>query len=268
MEPKSRIELLLFKMSILRILRVFLASMSLIAGWFCSIGHAQQIPSNYRLLYEEDFEGEVFMEDFVTSDPEAWRIGEGKEGKALELHGKSSYDPPFRSPHKIAFIKGKKFGSFILEAELQQTGEEYGHRDLCIFFGLKDPSNFYYVHMASSADPNAHNIFLVNDAPRTSIATNTTVGVNWGSHGEWHKMRLERNIETGMIRLFFDDMDTPIMEAEDEHFKYGHIGFGSFDDFGKFDNIRIWGPELGPEKEGFFIKILQWTAVNKVKIPN
>ena len=170
----------------------------------------------------------------------------------MELFGKSEYDPRVRSPHNIAVIKGKKFGSFILEAELQQTGEEYGHRDLCIFFGLKDPSNFYYVHMASSADSHAHNIFLVNDAPRTNIANRTTEGVNWGTNEDWHKVRLERNIETGLIRLFFDDMNTPVMETEDKHFDYGHIGFGSFDDVGKFDNIRIWGPELAPEKEGLF----------------
>ena len=236
----------------MRIKSVFFVSLSLIAGCFFSIVHAQQIPANYQLLYEEDFQDEAPMENFIASDARAWRIGEGKEGKALELFGKSRYDPRVRSPYNIAFIKGKKFGSFILEAELQQTGKEYDHRDLCIFFGLKDPSNFYYVHIASRADPNAHNILLVNDAPRINIANTTTDGVDWGTREEWHKVRLERNIETGIIKFFFDDMEVPIMEAEDKHFDYGHIGFGSFDDFGKFDNIKIWGPGLAPEKKSFF----------------
>jgi hypothetical protein len=157
-----------------------------------------------------------------------------------------------RSPLNIAFIKGKKFGNFILEADLQQTGKEYGHRDLCLFFGLKDPSNFYYTHMASNADPNAHNIFLVNDAPRTNIASRTTEGIDWGATEDWHKVRLERNIESGIIRVFVNDMINPLMEAEDKHFDFGYIGFGSFDDTGKIDNIKIWGPSLAPEKEGFF----------------
>jgi len=213
---------------------------------------AQHIPEDYRLVYEEDFQNENTLKNFVATDKRAWRIGEGKEGKALELFGKSDYEPRVRSPHNIIFIKGKKFGSFILEAELQQTGKEYGHRDLCLFFGLKDPSNFYYVHMASQADPNAHNVFLVNDAPRTNIATTTTEGVNWGTNQDWHKVRLERNIETGTVKLFFNDMTTPVMEAEDKHFDYGYIGFGSFDDTGKFDNIKIWGSNLETEKEGFF----------------
>lgn len=236
----------------MKTVRTFLPFVVVVTCFFCSIAYSQQIPADYRLLYEEDFQEENTLENFVATDERAWRIGDGKEGKALELFGKSDYDPRVRSPHNIAFIKGKKLGSFILEAELQQTGEEYGHRDLCIFFGLKDPSNFYYVHMASKADPNAHNIFLVNDAPRTNIATKTTEGINWGTNEEWHKVRLERNIETGTIKLFFDDMTTPVMEAEDTHFDFGYIGFGSFDDTGKFDNIKIWGPNFAPEKDGFF----------------
>lgn len=232
--------------------RTFFAFVGIVTCCFWSIAYSQQIPADYDLLYEEDFEGGTSLREFVATDERAWRIGEGKDGKALELFGKSDYSPRVRSPHNIAFIKAKKFGSFILEAELQQTGEEYGHRDLCLYFGLKDPSNFYYVHMASKADPNAHNIFLVNDAPRKNIATTTTEGIDWGTNKEWHKVRLERNVETGIIKLFFDDMTTPIMETEDKHFDFGYIGFGSFDDSGKFDNIKIWGPNPAPEKEGFF----------------
>ncbi len=84
-----------------------------------------------------------------------------------------------------------------------------------------DPSNFYYSHMATSADQKIHNIFLVNDAPRTNIAARTTEGVDWGTTKQWHKIRLERNIESGSIRVFITDMTTPAMEAEDIHFDLG-----------------------------------------------
>ena len=213
---------------------------------------AQEIPQDYKLVYEEDFEGDVSLNDFGITDPTAWRITQGKEGQGLELYGESNYEPRVRSPRNIAYIKNKKLGSFILEADLQQTGKEYGHRDLCLFFGIKDSSNFYYVHMASNADPNAHNIFLVNDAPRTNIATKTTEGIDWGATNEWHKIRLERDIKKGTVKVFFDDMQKPIMEADDKHFDYGYAGFGSFDDSGKIDNIKIWAPSLAPKKERFF----------------
>ena len=34
----------------------------------------------------------------------------------------------------------------------------------------------------------------------------------------------------------------PIMTAEDANFGSGWVGFGSFDDTGKVDNVRIWAP--------------------------
>ena len=52
--------------------------------------------------------------------------------------------------------------------------------------------------MDAGAGKNAHNIFIVNDKPRTNIATKTTRGVNWGKACD------------GAIRVFFDDMTTPI----------------------------------------------------------
>ena len=139
-----------------------------------------------------------------------------------------------------------------MEVNLAQTGREYGHRDMCLFFGMKDASNFYYVHIATKADPHAHNIFLVNDEPRVAIAEKTTEGIEWGKVGEWQKIRIERRVEEGSIKVYFDDMTTPIMEATDTHFGDGYIGFGSFDDTGMVDNIKIWGPKTSEAKYGFF----------------
>ncbi|MDH3650486.1 MAG: hypothetical protein OEQ53_12445, partial [Saprospiraceae bacterium] len=75
---------------------------------------------------------------------------------------------------------------------------------------------------------------------------------DWGATNSWHKVRIERNIREGNIKVYFDNMQVPVMEATDTHFEFGHIGFGSFDDTGRFDNIRIWAPALTPEKATFF----------------
>jgi hypothetical protein len=211
------------------------------------------LPAGYTLLYEQDFASEAALKDFTFSDPAAWRwSGEaGGRGGALELHQQSRYTPRVRSPVNLALLTGKQFGDFVLEVDLVQTGKEYGHRDMCLFFGVKDPANFYYVHLATKADPNAHNIFLVNDAPRTNIAQRTTAGVNWGLD-VWHRVRLERTLADGAIRVFFDDLAEPVMVTTDKHFDYGLLGFGSFDDTGKVARIRVWGPGLAPERKGFF----------------
>ena len=209
------------------------------------------IPVGYRLAYEQKFESASALQDFRFTDPAAWRFAMTNGSTALELVKQSKYAPIVRSPVNIALIADKVFGDFVLDVDLIQTGKEYGHRDMCLFFGFQNPTNFYYAHIATAADKNAHNIFLVKDAPRTNIAKETTKGVNWGL-GVWHHVRLERKASDGSIKVYFDDMSKPIIVAEDKSFVSGHIGFGSFDDTGMIDNIRVWAPGVETKKTLFF----------------
>ena len=185
------------------------------------------------------------------TDPAAWILAPGNPRGALELKAQSNYQPAVRSPANIALIANRQFGDFILECDLLQSGKEYGHRDMCLFFGFQNPTNFYYVHIATAADDHAHNIFIVQNAPRTKIARETTSGVNWGLE-VWHRVRLERRVADGTIKVWFDDFTQPIMSAEDKTFGSGAIGFGSFDDTGRAANIRVWAPSMQRTPTGFF----------------
>ncbi|MEW6302301.1 MAG: hypothetical protein AB1705_02445 [Verrucomicrobiota bacterium] len=211
-----------------------------------------RVPKGFKLLYEQDFESASALDEFVFTDPKAWRLAKDDKGNSsLELFSKSKYEPKHRSPFNIAVIADKMFGDFILEVDLLSTKAPYGHQDMCVFFGMQEPLKFYYNHIAVAADPNAHNIFIVNDAPRKNFASKTTKGITWGLN-EWHKVRLERDTKSGTIKSFFDDLNEPIMLAEDKTFTSGYIGFGSFDDVGKIDNIRIWGPSAETKRIGFY----------------
>lgn len=215
-------------------------------------GQKSTIPENYQLVYSQSFENPQAIQDFVMTDPSAWKINKMDGQHTLELFGKSNYESRVRSPFNIAVLESVLLGDFVLEVKLAQSGREYGHRDLCLFFGIQSPTNFYYTHIASVADQNANNVFIVNDEPRTNIATKTTAGTDWGKTNSWHTARIERNSQTGAIRVYFDDWDQPIMEANDLHFPSGKIGFGSFDDTGQFDEIKIWAPTVLKQKPGFF----------------
>jgi len=57
-------------------------------------------------------------------------------------------------------------------------------------------------------------------------------------------VRIKRCTASGSIEVFFDDMEKPVMRAEDKTFLVGSIGLGSFDDVGHFDNVRVWGEAL------------------------
>ena len=179
------------------------------------------------------------LDAWTMTDPTAWKIEQEDGDGKLSLFGKSDYSPAVRSPHNIARVKDVIVTDFVLDVDAKQTGKEYGHRDLCFFFGYQDPSHFYYVHLATKADDHANSIFLVNDAPRVSIAQKRTNGTDWADG--YHHIRIERDTTSGTIKVFFNDMDSPVMETVDKTFLYGSVGVGSFDDTGNFDNFTIHG---------------------------
>jgi hypothetical protein len=186
--------------------------------------------------FSDDFESG--LANWEMTDPKAWEIVENSAGnRSLGLVRASDYEPAVRSPLNIALVKDREFGSFELTVNMKQTGREYGHRDLCLFFGHQDPSHFYYVHLASTADAHANSIFLVNGAPRVSIAATRTDGTKWDD--QYHTVRIVRDAESGSIRVYFDDMTAPVMTATDKTFTTGRVGVGSFDDVGEFDDFVV-----------------------------
>lgn len=209
---------------------------------------AQETPAPEKsalpLVFESDFSTDLAA--WTMTDPNAWTIvKEAGDGK-LSLHGKSDYEPPVRSPLNIARVTDLTVTDFVLDVDAKQTGREYGHRDLCFFFGYQDPAHFYYVHLATVADPHANSIFLVNGEPRVSIAQKRTDGTDWAEG--YHHIRITRDTESGAIKVYFNDMASPVMETVDKTFLHGGIGLGSFDDTGNFDNITIHGTVYQPSE--------------------
>ncbi len=168
---------------------------------------------------------------FDLTDADAFRI----RGGEVELVAEADYAPPHRSPRAIALLDGTEYRSFTLDLEMMQTGREYGHRDLCLFFGFESAERFYYVHLATTPDPRAHNVFLVDGAARRNLIPARDRGVDWGQE-KWHHVRLVRDVDAGAVRVYFDDMLVPVLEAEDRTIEWGRLGFGSFDDTGRFKN--------------------------------
>ena len=191
-------------------------------------------------LFNADFE-DGRLDGWEATDPNAWRVESGRGGKVLALFGKSNYRAKVRSPYNINLVKDVVVGSFELKLKMLSTTKDYGHRDLCLFFGHQDASHFYYVHVANKSDPYANSIFIVDGKDRTSIAKTRTEGTKWDE--KWHTVRLVRDVKKGTIEVFFDDWAEPIMTAVDYRFKWGKVGVGSFDDTGQFDDVQLWATE-------------------------
>lgn len=190
----------------------------------------------------------VFRDDFEMGDPATrWEPSDAKAWKLIEQNGNKVWSQfqhivtqtPVRSPFNRSVAKDVVVGSCVLDVKLQSTARDYPHRSLCLFFGYQDPAHLYYVHLGQKTDDNANQIFIVNNAPRTKISTKTTDGTKWDN--EWHHVRVVRDVDSGKIEVFFDDMQEPVMTAVDKTFTWGQVGIGSFDDTGNFDNVLVYG---------------------------
>ena len=120
-----------------------------------------------------------------------------------------------------------------------ELAEDPRHRDLCVVFGYQSPTRFYYVHLASTPDDRAHGVFLVDDADRVNITKTRNEGMRWGD--VWHRVRVRRQVEDGTVEVFVDDFAAPAITAKDTTLGSGRVGFGSFDDCGAFDAVRLYG---------------------------
>lgn len=197
-----------------------------------------KVAGELPLVFQDDFERDE-PGDWYFTDPKAWKITRVEGNRVLDQHKLSVYETKVRSPFNVGLAKKIEVTDFVMDLKVHSTCRDYGHRDLCLFFGYQDPSHFYYAHLGKEADEHANSIFIVNDKPRVSIAETRTQGTPWTDG--WHHVRIVRNVDDGLIAVYFDDMDKPAMTTHDKTFLHGRIGVGSFDDTGQFDMIQVWG---------------------------
>ena len=201
-----------------------------------------ELPAGLRklkLLYADDFESDATRR-WEPTDPQAWKLERiGDTQVYSQFQRRSRYEPPVRSPYNRSLLREVSVGDLVLDVRLQSTIPDYGHRDLCLFFGYQDAAHFYYVHLGKKADDHANQIFIVDGADRIKISTHTTNGTNWDA--EWHTVRIHRSVETGDIQVFFDNMKAPVMTANDKRFRWGRVGVGSFDDTSDWARFRLRG---------------------------
>lgn len=201
----------------------------------CSVSPADD--PKLPLLFADDFEKDA--DRWQPTDAKAWKLVQTKDGRHYNQFQTSKYTPPHRSPLNIALVKDLHVTDFDFEAKVQSTGKDGPHRDMCLFFGYQDPAHFYYVHIAKRADDHANQIFIVNGADRKKISKTSTDGTPWDDR--WRHVKIVRRTATGSIAVYFDDMKTPIMTAEDKTFAWGQVGIGSFDDSGNWDDVKAYG---------------------------
>lgn len=192
-------------------------------------------------VFFDDFE-EGKLDRWSPSDPKAWKADVIGGRKVANQFEQSKVETPVRSPFNRSVIKDLIVSDCVLDVQVRSTTRDYGHRDMCLFFGYQDPAHLYYVHLGKEADDHANQIFIVNNEPRKKISTKTTKGTPWDD--EWHHVRVVRDTKSGAIDVFWDDMEKPVMQAVDKTFTWGQVGIGTFDDTGLFDDVAVFGVKV------------------------
>jgi len=188
-------------------------------------------------IFTEDFENGIDRWELV--DPKSWAIEEHGLGKSLAIiRRESEYAPKVRSPLHIALVKDLNAADFEMTYKVKSTKNTGNHRDCCVFFNYQDPTHYYYIHLGAKPDPASGQIFIVNDEPRRPLTKNEKL-VPWTE--DWHTVKLVRKASTGLIAIYFDNMEQPHLEANDKTFGEGRFGIGSFDDMDAFDSIVVKG---------------------------
>ena len=221
--------------------RMILACAALVGAGLATIFVApiQTLSEPKEFKFHDDFNSGS-LDAWQFPFPEDWVIKEA--GPLHYLHMVRNREPLLpRRPQQFARLKDVNVGSFTLEARVRRAGSS-----MLMAFNYVDSLHFYYVHF--SADPGAkvdvHNgIFLVDGAPRRRIAGIEAAPVL--SDTNWHRVRVERNVQAGSITVFVDDTSQARFSVIDRTFQCGQVGLGSFDETGDFADFKLSSDDAG-----------------------
>ena len=180
--------------------------------------------------------GPDVLAEWVFDGSGSWTVADGK--LVLEKAGKPA--GPIRRPAALAIFKTDPFKQVTLKAEVRSTApQDVIRRDLNLIFGYESPRRFYYVHLAGITDANHNGIFLVDNKDRRRIDDGTAAPQL--KDREWHRVRLERDGDSGRIEVFVDGSEQAALHATDTAIRAGRVGLGSFDDTGEFRRFGVAG---------------------------
>lgn len=176
-------------------------------------------------------------DQLVLLRPENWKVGEVGGRKCLILHTAGEQRPPVRRPGEFALLKADApVGAFTLAAATLEPDTTI-NRDVCLIFGYRDDTHFYYAHVSSNSDNKVHNVIMRVDGDsraRINLEKDPEARLKSG----WTTIKVRHGAD-GSIKVFVDDMKKPLMTADDTTYPVGKIGFGAFDDRAAFATLSL-----------------------------
>jgi len=149
-------------------------------------------------------------------------------------------DGMVRRPAGYALAPGDwRNASLTVEARTLQPASVI-NRDVVLIFGYVDEVHFYYAHISSNSDGEFHTVIMRVDGETRSVIHSPLIVTPAPLGSGWHDLRVSHQA-TGEIAVFVDDMENPVMTANDTRYPVGRMGFGTFDDPAEFRRAEISG---------------------------
>lgn len=199
-------------------------------GCGLSLAHASQVSSDFS-------DGLGLWEQSATG---TWEIQNQSGNDVAALTAAGTQPGGVRRPTGYLLMPSIDWTDTTIDLRARTLEpESVVNRDVVVIFGYVDETHFYYTHLSSNSDDRFHTIIMkVNGTERETIDLQTAPPAPLTD--AWHDVRVIHE-SNGSIRVYVDDMETPVMTAEDTTYPVGSVGFGCFDDRALFDDVRISG---------------------------
>ena len=185
---------------------------------------------------QDKFEYNIALWDVRPS--KAWRLRNQEGNRALELYSAGDQRPEDLAPHNLALLKAIDFkdkDDLVLDLKICPTGEK-GRLNFCLVANYQGPEHLYFINVQDHDDGKSNGIFRVDD--KLNVPVTETKPVRISLDDGWHRVRLVRRWNEGLIEFYLDDMEKPAMTAHDKALRGGYVGFGSFTGTAFFDDTQ------------------------------
>lgn len=169
-----------------------------------------------------------------------WELRREGDNQYLALIKPGTLRPGVRRPGEYVLLKDHRLQNTTLTARVQSLRPNtLKGRDVVLVFGWQDDTHFYYTHLSNDTNGSTHNVIMkVDGEKRTALQTPSKPPARLTDG--WHTARVQHQVD-GHITVFFDDLETPLMTAQDTAWPAGQVGIGTFDDTGAFDDVEVTG---------------------------
>jgi hypothetical protein len=172
-----------------------------------------------------------------------WAVREEGGNARLVLTKPDKMRPPLRRPSQYALLKGSPWWDVTIDVAVKTLRpDKVTGRDVCVVFGYRDDTHFYYAHVCSDSNGGTHNVIMkVDGKKRGTIMREKRPPARLTA--AWQTVRVTHQAD-GEIKVYVDDMDAPLMTGKDTSFPVGRVGVASFDDPAMFDDVKVSGHRL------------------------